>query len=292
MMKKLYFILICVLPIIGFSQNDTIYYYGFNGKINNPEKNDIKKEVDYRGKNKKIVRTYKSFKDEWQLIYTEKIKVVNDSIFNIRMKSDKFSGRVTRTYEPLENGHYKFTDRLKKGKKRTGSTTQKVPLLLDGTTTEYYESGKIKSVSEYKNNELISNKNWLPDGTPLVDDIYYSVETEPRFEPGMGFIHQQISLAIKKANFDLSTVEGRIVVGLVITKEGEIGGVQIIKGITQPLHAILLKSLNNLEGAWVPAKLNGESVNYLQLLPINFIYSKYKFDSLEFTGGMMFWVIN
>ena len=192
-----------MLPLIIYSQKDTVYYYGVNGKINNPDKKDIMKEVDFKGKNKKIVKTYKSFNNEWQLVYTEKIKVESDSVFDIRMKSDKFSGRINRTFQPLENGHYKFTDRLKNGIKRSGITKQKVPLIFDGTVTENYVSGKVKSISEYKNNELISNKNWLSDGTPLVDDIYYSVETEPRFEPGMGFIHQQISLAIKKANFDL-----------------------------------------------------------------------------------------
>jgi hypothetical protein len=292
MMKKLYFILICALPLIGYSQNDTVYYFGVNGKIDSQVKKDIKKEVDFKGKNKKIVKTYKAVQDDWQLIYTEKIKTVNDSVFDIRMKSDKFSGRITRIFKPLDNGHYLFTDSIKNGIKRYGSTTQKVPLLFDGTVTENYVSGKVKSISEYKNNELISNQNWLADGTPLVDDIFYSVDTEPRFEPGMGFIHQQVSLAIEKSKFDLSTVEGRMVVGLVITKEGEIGGVQIVKGITQDLNGILADAFMNIKGAWVPAKLDGKEVNYFQLLPINFIYSRYNFDSLEFTGGMLFWVIN
>jgi hypothetical protein len=83
-----------------------------------------------------------------------------------------------------------------------------------------------------------------------------------------------------------------MVVGLVITKEGEIGGVQIVKGITQDLNGILADAFMNIKGAWVPAKLDGKEVNYFQLLPINFIYSRYNFDSLEFTGGMLFWVIN
>ena len=51
-MKKLVFILIIFLPFLGFSQKDTVYYYGLNGKINNPEKKDIMKSVDYRGKKK------------------------------------------------------------------------------------------------------------------------------------------------------------------------------------------------------------------------------------------------
>jgi hypothetical protein len=291
-MKKLIFILIFALPSIGFSQKDTVLYYGVNGKLDNPAKNEIMKKVDYRGNKKIEVKTYKISENDWQLIYTEKIKVVKDSVFEIRMKGDEFSGRVTRIFEPLNNGLFKFTDRLNSTVKRTGTTKQKVPLIFDGTVTENYNSGKIKSVSEYKDNVLISNKNWQSDGTPLVDNIFYSADIEPRFEPGMPFIHQQIRQAIKDAKFDLLTVEGKMVVGFVITKEGKIEGVQIVKGISQTLNGIIVNAFNKVEGAWVPAKLNNQNVNYFQMIPINFIYNKYNFDYLEMDRGMMYWVIN
>lgn len=291
-MKKLLFIFIIALPLISLGQNDTVYLYGVNGKIDNPVKKDIMKSIDYRGNRKIKVKTYKSTDTGWQLIYTENIKVVSDSVFEIRMKGDEFSGRVTRIFEPFENGKYKFTDRLSKIVKRTGITKLKVPLIFDGKVTENYNSGKAKSESEYSNNELISNKNWLPDGTPIVDNIFYSVDTEPRFEPGMAFIHQQIRQAIKDAKFDLLTVEGKMVVGLIITKEGKIGGVQIVKGISQVLNGILVDAFGKIEGAWIPAKLNGQDVNYFQMIPINFIYNKYNFDYLEMDRGMMYWMIN
>lgn len=291
-MKKLIFILIFALPFIGFGQKDTVFYYGVNGKLDNPAKNEIMKKVDYRGNKKIEVKTYKNSENDWQLIYTEKIKVVKDSVFEIRMKGDEFSGKVTRIFEPLNNGLFKFTDRLNSTVKRTGTTKQKVPLIFEGTVTENYNSGKIKSVSEYMDNVLISNKNWQPNGTPLVDNIFYSADSEPRFEPGMPFIHQQIRQAIKDSKFDLLTVEGKMVVGFVITKEGKIDGVQIVKGISQTLNGIIVNAFSNVEGAWVPAKLNNQNINYFQMIPINFIYNKYNFDYLEMDRGMMYWVIN
>lgn len=290
-MKKLVFLLIMFLPFLGFSQKDTVYYYGVNGKIDNPEKKDVMKSVDYRGNKKIKVKTYKNSETGWQLIYTENIKVANDSIFEIRMKGDEFSGRVTRIFEGVDNG-FKFTDWMDKTVKRTGTTKRKVPLIFDGTVTENYNSGKVKSISEYRNNELVSNQNWQTDGTPLVDNIFYSVDSEPRFEPGMSFIHQQIRQAIKDAKFDLLTVEGKMVVGFVITNDGKIDAVQIVKGISQTLNGILVDSFGKIEGAWVPAKLNGQNVNYFQMIPINFIYNKYNFDYLEMDRGMMYWVIN
>lgn len=291
-MKRFLIIIAILIPTFGISQNDTVYYFGVNGKIDNPVKKDIMKKVDYRGNRKIKVKTYKATETDWQLIYTEKIKVVEDSVYDIRMKGDEFSGRVTRTFEPTGDGRFKFTDRIDKSVKRTGTTKQKVPLLFDGTVTENYNSGKVKSVSEYKDNELISNKNWQQDGTPMVDNIFYSADSEPRFEPGMGFIHQQVNRAIKDAKFDLLTVEGKMVVGLVITKDGKIGGVQIVKGISQVLNGILVDAFEKVEGAWVPAKLNNQDVSYFQMIPINFIYNKYNFDYLEMDRGMMYWVIN
>lgn len=291
-MKRFLIIIAILLPTFGISQNDTVYFFGVNGKTGNPGKKEIMKKVDFRGSKKIKVKTYKATETDWQPIYTEKIKVVKDSVYEIRMKGDEFSGRITRTFEILENGTFKFTDKINSTVKRTGTTKQMVPLIFDGTVTENYNSGKIKSVSEYKNNELISNKNWHPDGTPLVDNIFYSVDSEPRFEPGMSFIHQQISQAIKDAKFDLLTVEGKMVVGLVITKDGKIDGIQVVKGISQILNGIIVDAFGKVQGAWVPAKLNNQDVSYFQMIPINFIYNKYNFDYLEMDRGMMYWVIN
>jgi len=292
MMKKLLFALIFLIPLSGFCQNDTVYYFGINGKIDNPEKKDIMKKVDYRSSRKIKVKTYKVGGEEWQPIYTENIKVVSDSVYEIRMKGDEFSGRVTRIFEPSVNGLYRFTDRMGNNVKRQGITKSKIPLILEGEATENYNSGTKKSVGQYKNNQLITNKNWQPDGTPMVDDIFYSVDSEPRYEPGMTFLHQQIRQAIKDSKFDLLTVEGKMVVGLVITKEGKIGGVQIVKGISQVLNGILVNAFGKIEGNWIPARLNNQDVSYFQMIPINFIYNKYNFDYLEMDRGMMYWVIN
>jgi hypothetical protein len=83
-----------------------------------------------------------------------------------------------------------------------------------------------------------------------------------------------------------------MVVGIVITKEGKIDGVQIVKGISQVLNGILVDAFSKVEGAWVPAKLNNQNVNYFQMIPINFIYNTYKFEYLEMDRGMMYWMIN
>jgi hypothetical protein len=90
----------------------------------------------------------------------------------------------------------------------------------------------------------------------------------------------------------LTTVQGKAVVGIVITKDGEIEGVQIVQGIGQQLNSILVNAFNTLEGNWVPAKLNEKNVNYFQQIPINFIYNRYDFEYLELKGSNLYWMIN
>jgi len=291
-MKKVLITITILLPMFSFSQKDTVYYYGVNGKINNPAKKEIMKQVDYRSKKKIKVKTYKTGEHDWQLIYSERMKAKNDSVFDIRMKGDEFSGQVTRIFEKLDDGTYKFTDWLDENIKRQGHTKSQIPLIFEGEVTEFYPRGTIKSISQYRNNELVFNQNWSPAGDELVDDIFYSVDEEPQFGPGIEALRQHVMKAIKDAKFDLLTVEGRVVVGIVVTKEGKIEGVQIVKGISQQLNGILVSAFNSLEGKWIPAKLNNNDVNYLQLLPINFIYNRYDFDYLEMEKGMMYWVIN
>lgn len=291
-MKKLIFILIFGLPFLGFGQKDTVYFFGVNGKIDNPEKKDIMKSIDYRGNNKIKVKTYKATETDWQLMYTENMKVVSDSVFEIRMKGDEFSGRFTRKYEKQEDGTYKFTDWLDDQIKRQGQTKSKIPLILDGEVTEFYPFGRIKSVSQYKNNELFFNQNWLTNGDVLIDDIFYSVDEEPQFIPGTGVLHKHVTKVIRDYEFDLSTVQGKVLVGIVVTKEGTVDGVQIVKGISQQLNGILVNAFNTLEGKWVPAKLNNKNVNYFQLVPINFIYNRYDFEYLELKGSNLYWMIN
>lgn len=291
-MHKLGFILYLLLPLLVAGQRDTVYYFGANGVLTGFEKARVRKEIDYRRNKKIIVKTIKLEEDKEKLLYSEKIKVVNDSVYEIKMKGDDFSGQIVRRFERNEKGGYQFTDWLDERIKRTGITKKKIPLIFDGEVTEFYPYGRIKSISQYKNNELISNQNWLPGGEETVDNIFYSVDSEPRFEPGVANLNQQILERIKESKFDLATIEGRIVVAFVILKNGKIGGVRIVNGIANTIDKIVVQAVESVEGKWIPAQINRENVNYMQLFPINFIYKKHDFDYLELKGSVLYWQIN
>ena len=91
-MNRLLLTFIILIPLFGFSQNDTVYYFGVNGKIENPGKPDVMKKVDFRSARKIRVNTYKATETDWMLVYTENIKVLNDSVLEIKIKGEEFSG--------------------------------------------------------------------------------------------------------------------------------------------------------------------------------------------------------
>ncbi len=291
-MRILIIILLSLFPFFVFSQNDTTIYFGVNGKVGLVEKTDIKKEIKYKLFKKIKVNTYKANEDKWHFLFSEKIKIVNDSTFKIKIRSDEFSGRVNRQFEKQENGSYKFTDWLNKRIKRVGYSATKMPLIFEGEVTDFYANGKIKSISQYKNNELITNKNWLPNGDPDIDDIFYSVDSGPLFDDGIGSLHQHILKTFSDSGIDVADVAGELIVGFVVRTDGKIDGIRIIKGITVSVNTVAVQSFQTLMGEWEPAKLDDRDVNYFQLFPINFITPEYNFDYLQMKGSMLYWVIN
>lgn len=287
--SKILFLLL--LPIAVYSQNDTTIFFGINGEISEIEEKNVKKEIDWRSGKKVTVETYKSTDEGWTPVYTEKITLRNDSLFEIKVKG-KFSGDLTRIFEKQKDGSFKFTDWQDKRIKRVGHTLSKVPLIFDGEVTEYYSNGNKKSASVYENNELISNQNWLENGDEYIDNVFYSVDATPRYLPGMPAMHNHILETFARSNIDTEGINGRIVLGFVVKENGMIDGIKIEEGIGWEFNSLALRAFKTMPGTWQPARLDGEEVRYYQLFPINFIYKDYDFDSLDFRGGMLYWEIN
>ncbi|WP_372948994.1 energy transducer TonB [Mariniphaga sp.] len=292
-MKYLAHILFFFLPLFLSGQNDTVLFFGPNGKMNSGENPVLKKEIKYRGKNRVRINTEKLADDgSWTFLFTERVRRKSTELFHIRIKGQEFSEQIERRFEPQSDGTQIFTDLQNDQIKRTGLTQSKIPLIFHGKLTEYYPNGNVKSISVYENNELISNQNWKENGDNYIDNIFYSVEREPRFLRGTQALHQHVLKTFKESEVDLSQMEGRLVVGFVVMENGEIDGIRIERGLGLDLNNLALTAFHTLRGEWQPAMLNGESVRFYQLFPINFIYRKFDFDYLEMRGSMLYWEIN
>ena len=291
-MKKQLIIVFLLLPVLSIGQTDTTFYFGANGRIANSSEWRIKKEISRQSAKKIQVKTIQQELKDETVLYTEKIKIVDDATFEIKIKGDFFSGAVKRIYKKQNDGTYSFTDFQDGVLKRTGKTSRKVPLLLEDKIVEFYKNGNKKSESLYKNNELKSNKSWLENGEPYISNVFYSVDKDPLFPDGMGRLHQHILEVFSNSGLDLSQVSGKIKVGFVVMENGSIDGIRIEEGINSTLNSLALGAFKTLLGKWTPAVLDGEKVRCFQLFPINFIYRDYDYDYVDLRGGMLYWEIN
>ena len=261
-------------------------------KLKNIEQQEIKKEIDYRKRNKVRITTFKLIEGRWQQLFREKIDIEDDGkVFRINIKGKEFSENFARVFED-ENRHFKFTDWVDGKIKRTGQASSKIPLIFDGEVTEFYPDGSKKSISVYENNELISNRNWLENGEEYISNVFYSVDQLPGFTPGMGVLHNYILKYFKNSGVDFTGFDGKMVIGFVVMENGGIDGIRIEEGIGTRINTIAMKAFAGLPPNWQPAKLDGETVRYYQLFPINFIYHDYEFDYLDFSGSRLYWEIN
>lgn len=283
------FVISLVLILLTASTHDTVIYIGINGKITTSEQAIYKYQTSASRKSTSVI-TYLKTKDNWKKINSEQYKIKSDSTYEIKATGEGVPGSVIRTYKKQFGGIWIFRDNVKGNVIRIGHTKSMIPILLHGEVTEYYMNGNIKSKSVYKDNELVSNKNWLPDGNKYIDNVFYSVDSVAIFIPGDKVLHQHVLNALNEEKIDLHNTIGSIVVGFVVLENGTIDGIRILKGLDQKVNKVIYQSINTLPllGNWIPARLNGKTVRYFQVFPVNFkaeynqlIYSKILHDYME-----------
>jgi hypothetical protein len=273
-------ILILIAHLSAWCQCDTTYFFGVNGKVCDI-KPEVKKDITYISDKVISIETSHIKDGKWYLALSEKIKKVDENEFKIHIEGHNFSGRIVREFEKLDNKEYKFTDWLNKRVIRTGKTSSRIPLFFNGEVIEYYKNGIKKSLSVYKNNQLVSNKNWLKSGDPYIDNVFYSVDQEPSYKMGMPILHASLRNAFENSSVDISQLHGRIMVGFVVMEDGSIDGIRIEEGLNQKLNQVVLDAFLNFRVGWQPGQLNGNVVRYYQLFPINFINEEKKFEFIE-----------
>jgi hypothetical protein len=285
--RSLITIMFLVMSKPGFCQRDTVIYTGVNGKLVGEEKADTRRNIIYRSSIRIDILTSRWSGKKWQEILHERITRARDNTFHIKNADVKKEILTIRSYDRQTDGSYLFSEYKGKNLIKTGRTLHQFPLILDGESVEYYENGQVKSRSFFRNNELISNQNWLEDGEKYIDSLFYSVDEEPMLLGGNLKIHQHVLQAFKDTGLDFSSVSGNLLLGFVVMETGEITGIRVLKSISSQINGIAVSALQTLDGIWKPAKLDGKPVRYFQLFPINFIRKEATFDYMEFSGKLI-----
>jgi hypothetical protein len=190
--------------------------------------------------------------------------------------------------EKLGPGAYLFKESTLNGEIRNGTSTVFLPLHLEGNVVEYHPNREMKSKSVYHDNQLISNENWLSDGTKYIDSVFYSVDQEPEYQLGDDFFKSYLIKSLEKSKIDMTQIEDLVVLGWVVMETGELARPITLAGKSRQLNEFLVKTITELPGYWTPALLDGVPVRYFMSIPLNFIHREANFQEIELTpGGVM-----
>ena len=133
-----------------------------------------------------------------------------------------------------------------------------------GSTNFDKGTDDINVVREYKDEVIVEEKK------PEPEQVFVSVEQMPKFPGGdaelMKYIQEHLRYPTMAAE---NNIQGKVVVQFVVTKNGSIGEVKVIRSRDQDLDKEAVRVVKSLPN-FIPGRMNGQPVNVWYTLPINF----------------------
>jgi hypothetical protein len=246
---------------------DSVYYYGVNGKpVTEPGQAIYQKELKRVSAKRYRVRTGARSDEGFRHTRTERIRLREDGTLVIRYReSGLFSRKFLMHTEKTDSGMYRFSEERSGEIIRTGYSSSLVPVHLEGEIVEFYPGGQIKSESLYSNNMLVSNKNYNPDGTEYIHNIFYSTDQHPMYKYGAESFRNFVMARLEKTG--IPDIQDNVIIGAVVMETGELEGVKILEGHVSSVNHFFKETVELLPGKWEPAVLNGEKVRSFIQIP-------------------------
>ena len=109
-----------------------------------------------------------------------------------------------------------------------------------------------------------------PPPPPADDVVFTSVEQDPQFPGGQAALLKWVADHIKyPAVAQENGIQGRVTVQFVVTKNGTVGQVKVVRGKDPDLDKEAVRVVKSLP-KFTPGKMNGHPVNVWYTLPITF----------------------
>lgn len=295
-MKCSFFILVISLLGLCLVQAQDLYYYGPNSRlVENENDARILKEVQHKSEKRYIITTRIKSRNEtdaraWKFQKRERIKINKDGSLSINQKGVQLSSnKITRKIVKGKNGLFEFSELRNGIPSRTGYSSRFLPIHLEDSVTEFHSNGQVKSISQYNDNQLVSNRIWLSNGEHYFDSVFYSVDELPQFKFGDEFFNKYILQSLNNSKFELNQINDIVEIGWVIMETGKMEGVIALKGKISELNQFLVKVIAEMPGDWQAAKLEGKTVRYFMSLPLNFRHTETQLQDLEITSGILYY---
>ena len=120
-------------------------------------------------------------------------------------------------------------------------------------------------VREYKEEIIVEEKKEVED-----NHVFQSVEQMPQFPGGDVELMKYINSHIKYPTMAMeNNIQGRVVVQFVVTKNGSIGEVKVLRSRDKDLDNEAVRVVKSLPN-FIPGKMNGQPVNVWYTLPVTF----------------------
>jgi len=258
----------------AYSQNDTTLYYKANnkpalGKEDATQYISIKEQKENTFK----ISTYNKSDGKWKkLLFDDIASLENDSVVIIKpeLKGLSVNRFIYRIFKPLGSGfHIKDYDKKGNLLKEGLSRTLIVPH-WEGQVKSYYKSGKLQSISRYKNNQVQSNEVWINKGKLYLKNVFKTVDVMPQFKTGDEDLQRYIGSTVQYPQMAQENgITGCVVVSFIVDENGDVIYEYIRKSVDKYLDAEALRVAKSMP-QWTPGLLDGKAVKVSYSMPINF----------------------
>lgn len=144
-----------------------------------------------------------------------------------------------------------------------------VPVMFRLTPDEKKPEQEYMPVNEQPS-EVVAVGSAPTSPAELKGDVFEVVENMPEFPGGMGGLMQYISRNIKyPVEAQKAGIQGRVIIQIVVDKDGNAGHAKVIQGADPLLDAEALRLAGNMP-KWKPGTQRGQAVNVKYTFPIMF----------------------
>lgn len=127
-------------------------------------------------------------------------------------------------------------------------------------------SDDINLIKEHKE-EVVQEK---PREEKKKEEVFTHVEQMPKFPGGDAELYKFISNNLNYPAMAIeNNVQGRVVVQFVVTKDGSVGNVKVVRSVDRDLDNEAIRVCKKLP-KFIPGKQNGQPVNVWYTLPVTF----------------------
>jgi hypothetical protein len=268
------------------------FYYGPNGKqVNSIEQAVMKKEVRQISGTRFSIRIHVLSEDQWRRARTERIRETDEGLYTVRYRERQLlPGSYELHFDGPDGDIYSFEEKKGGRTVRSGHASSLVPLHLEGRVIDYHQNGAVKSEAVYMENMLVSNRNYNPDGTEYIHNVFYSTDTPALYRNGNEYFRKFVNSRLAVHDLPLHDISDLVIIGAVVMETGELAGVHVLEGRGKGVNEFFRKTIELLPGSWEPAKLNGEPVRSFIRFPFNINKTSSSIQYLDFSkDGQIFW---